>query len=79
MRINKGGFFCKDEDSCKFHVWRRVAGKELSDEELEKLLTGNKILTTGLKSKKGNDFSAWLTMNQDGDIKFSFENLPVKK
>jgi NAD-dependent DNA ligase len=76
MRVNKGGFFCKDEESCKFRLWRRVAGKELEDEELQKLLEGQKVLATGLKSKKGNDFSAWLTMQPDGDIKFSFEDLP---
>ena len=75
MRVNKGGAFCADEENCGFRVWRKVAGKELTDEELYALAQGRKVLALGLKSKAGKSFSAWLVPGDNG-VEFSFENLP---
>ena len=54
-----------------------VGGKHLSDEEIVELLTKRKIgPLTGFRSKRGAEFSAVLTINDQNKIEFVFEEKP---
>ncbi len=75
LRTNRGGVFCSNEGNCDFKIWRKIAGKELTDEELAALARGEQVLAMGLISKKGKSFNAWLVPGDEG-VEFSFENLP---
>ena len=62
---------------CGFIVFRHVCGKVLTDAQIKQLLTKGKTRKIkGLKSKKGNTFSAFLIL--DNTYKTTFE-FPQKK
>lgn len=65
---------CKD--NCGFIIWRSIAKKKIQKEELKALLrdghTTKKI--EGFKSKKGSEFSCWLYIDANYEIKFDFDN-----
>jgi len=63
--LNQHGVFCSEKDACDFKLWRKVAGKELSDAVLTQLLQGKKTaLIKGFKKKDGGDFSAHLVLTE---------------
>lgn len=78
MILNRGGAFC-DKDSCQMKVWRRVAGKELTDRQLKQLVEEGKVYVKGLRSRKGSEFECWLVLQEHGDVKFEFEKDPPRK
>lgn len=54
-----------------------IGGKHLSDDEIVELLTNRKIgPLTGFRSKKGAEFSAVLTINDQNKIEFVFDEKP---
>ena len=54
-----------------------IGGKHLSESEIVELLTKRKIgPLTGFRSKKGAEFSAVLTINDENKIEFVFEEKP---
>ena len=54
-----------------------IGGKHLSESEIVELLTKRKIgPLTGFRSKKGAEFSAVLTINDDNKIEFVFDEKP---
>lgn len=70
MKLNDYGVFCT---SCEFKIWRKVAGKKLSDNMLERLLTkGETTKIKGLKGAKGK-FDCKLVLQQTGSLKFKFD------
>ncbi len=73
---------CTDE-SCGWMLWRQVAGKQLSDQAVLRLLRGQPTgVLKGFRSKSGKSFDASLTLNAEGKIDFSFPkkiNLKKKK
>lgn len=69
MKLNKGGVFC---ESCDFKIWRKIAGKMLSDSVLEQLVSKGKTnKLKGFKSKLGKSFEAKLLL-KGTEIKFEF-------
>jgi len=74
----------KDIDGgCKFTIWKTIAKRDITpDEAIQLIETGTTDLLQGFKSKKGNDFSARLVLQEiDGNnvlkVKFIFdENTP---
>ncbi|MDQ7032235.1 MAG: topoisomerase C-terminal repeat-containing protein [Desulfonauticus sp.] len=72
MFLNKGGAFC---DQCEIKIWRRVAKKEMTDEELRQLVEKGKVFLKGLISKAGKEFEAYLVLSvsEDGEVDTHFE------
>lgn len=67
-------FVCKH--NCGFIMWRSVAKKKVTKEEFKHILehghSSQKI--DGFKSKKGNDFSCWLYIDANNEVKFDFSD-----
>lgn len=62
-------------DGCKFTLWKEQCGKELSDTDIELLLSkGSTKLIKGFKSKKGTKFNAKIVLKKDKlGTEFKFE------
>ncbi|MFT3752274.1 MAG: DNA topoisomerase [Paludibacter sp.] len=70
-------FFSKvvrcDNPSCGFPIFRQIAGKTLTDQELLDLLSnGQTGIIKGFNSKQGKAFSAAITFNEELKTKFIF-------
>jgi DNA topoisomerase-3 len=63
----KYGIYCSEK--CGMSIGKAY-GKELSEEQVEELLEGKRILVEGLKSKNGGTYKAYLT--PDGIEEFSY-------
>jgi DNA-directed RNA polymerase subunit RPC12/RpoP len=62
-----------DTKPCKFRVGRSILQRDLSPEELGKLIKdGRSELLTGFISKRGRPFAAWLVLDDGGKIGFEF-------
>ena len=63
-----------DNPACDCHVFREKAGKELTNDQLNSLLTEGKTgLIRGFKSKQGNSFDAFVILNRETlQTEFSF-------
>ena len=74
IRLGASGARCE----CGFSVWRVVAGKRLSDEQLKELAEKGKTgKISGFKNKEGKQFSACLAINEEWKTVFFFpENDP---
>ena len=72
---------CTDSE-CGFVLFREVAGKRLTDKQIEELITKGKTATIkGFKSKAGKSFDAALILDNSHKVTFQFaENRrPTKK
>lgn len=73
VTLNKYGAFC--DEACGLKVFRKIAGKELTDTEMKTLLTKGSIKNLkGFKSKQGKEFDAGLAFQDDWNLGFVFEN-----
>ena len=62
-----------DNPDCLLPVFRQIAGKTLTDEEMTGLLTeGKTAMLGGFKSKQGKPFSAAVTFDADFNTNFIF-------
>ena len=69
-----------DNPDCLLPVFRQIAGKTLTDEEMTGLLTeGKTAMLGGFKSKQGKPFSAAVTFDADSTRTSSFPNQRRKK
>ena len=60
--------------SCDFVLWKTVAGREFSPEEVQTLLTERRVgPLDGFRSKMGRAFSAVLILDEEQKPKFEFE------
>jgi DNA topoisomerase-3 len=58
-------------------IRKMIGGKHLTDEEIVELLTKRKIgPLTGFRSKRGAEFTAVLTINDQNKIEFVFDEKP---
>ena len=65
---------CKDAH-CGWGLWRTIAGKYLTDDVVETLLTiGKTEALNGFVGKSGKSFKTALQMNAEGRIDFIFPN-----
>ena len=70
---------CRNKD-CNFHVFRKVCGTLLSEDNIRDLLTtGRTPILNGLTSKAGKKFNARLVLNEDYTTSFEFENKKGKQ
>ena len=62
-----------DNPDCALPVFRQIAGKTLTDEEMTGLLTeGKTAMLGGFKSKQGKPFSAAVTFDAEFNTKLVF-------
>ena len=63
------------KDGCKFTIWKKIAGKNITRRVAEELLArGETKKMSGFKSKTGKTFSAKLKINEAGNgIKMIFK------
>ena len=63
--------------SCEFKLWKEVAGRSLSDEEVTALLRDGILPTmAGFRSRAGGKFSASLKLDASGKTELIFDNPP---
>lgn len=61
------------DDSCKFILWKEIAGKTLTDKQVATLMTkGETGVLKGFKSRSGKKFDCKLVI-RDGKVEFAFE------
>lgn len=80
VMVRPNAVSCTDE-GCGWVMWRQVAGKQLSDQAVLRLLRGQSTgVMKGFKSKSGKSFDAALSLDGEGKIAFSFpKKLNLKK
>ncbi|MCM1103258.1 MAG: DNA topoisomerase [Clostridium sp.] len=62
------------KEGCKFAIWKTIAGKTISKQQAQQLLTkGRTAALKGFTGKKGK-FDAALVLKPDGMIGFQFDN-----
>jgi DNA topoisomerase III len=62
-------------ENCEFRVFKSIASRHLSPEEVSALLTDRKVgPLSGFRSKTGKPFSASLILNDENKPQFEFEN-----
>ncbi|WP_424651978.1 DNA topoisomerase [Capnocytophaga gingivalis] len=67
------------KEGCQFRINKEIAHKKISEKNVEDLLQkGKTSLIKGFKSKAGKDFEAFLVLNENNEIGFSFEDKPKK-
>lgn len=60
--------------SCTFRIWPQVAGKTLTANQIESLLTtGRTAVIKGFKSKAGKSFDAPLRLSTEGKVEFALK------
>lgn len=68
-------FYCSNykEKECKFVIWKTIAQKELSEEQVKQLLEKRKTsLIKRFTKKAGGTFDAYLILSDEGEVKFEF-------
>ena len=72
VRDEQGGF--RRTAGCGFSMWKKVAGKRLTDKQISDLLaTGRTAKISGFRSKAGKTFSARLVL-KGTDVAFEFDD-----
>lgn len=64
----------KNKKSCQFVVWKTIAGRKLTKENAEELITTKRLHSLSYKSKSGKTFDAELAVGKKGDLQFVFDN-----
>jgi DNA topoisomerase-3 len=73
----KKSFYCsgyKEEEGCKFTLWKEIAGGKISRDDAKILLEGKPTAARNFTSKAGKKFKASLIMDKQGKIAFKFLN-----
>ncbi len=61
-------------DDCEFSISKKIASRELSEEEVKKLLTDGKTdVLNGFVSKAGKKFNAALKLDEENKVVFDFD------
>lgn len=73
-KIEKGKSFYKcNTEECDFIIWNTIAGKQMIDSNIIKLIKDKRsILIKGFISKTGKTFDAFLILDQNFKIQFDF-------
>ena len=69
------------EKSCDFRSGKIILQREIPAEQMEKLLAEGKtdLLNRFISKKTGRAFNAFLSLGNNGKVKFEFEPRPAKK
>jgi len=78
----ENSYICERSQStkspCKFRLSKTILGRDISQEQAQKLLTAGKTdLLDGFISKRGRPFSAYLKL-EDGKVGFEFPEKPAR-
>ena len=70
------GYKCLNEEVCGYILWDQFGGKRLTDEQLKTILRDKRTeLIKGFVSRKnGKKYNAHIIMNEDGSLRFEFDN-----
>lgn len=74
IEAHKAGYFCSNPN-CDFAIWAEIAHKRISQTVVKQLLTAGKTKNkvTGMKKRDGGTFSAYLVLNAEKKIEFTFK------
>lgn len=64
---------------CGFKLFGQVAGKKLTDSMVRRLLAGRKVKASGLKSKTGKTFDAYLLIDRFKGVRLDFDGIGRKR
>ncbi len=71
VKCGSKSLYCSDyQNGCKFTIWRKQFGKDLSDKNLMDLLVNKKTSKIKFKKKDGTEYSASL-IYENGEVKFA--------
>ncbi len=74
VRDRKVVYACDTGRSCSFVIFSSIAKRKISKSAVKKMLKGETTATLkGFKSKKGSEFSAAMKLDEEGKVKFVFE------
>jgi DNA topoisomerase-3 len=74
VRDRKVVYACDTGRSCSFVIFSTIAKRKVSKSAVKKMLKGETTATLkGFKSKKGSEFSAAMKLDEEGKVKFIFE------
>ena len=63
------------KNGCKFGIWKEIAKKKITHKNVEDLITkGRTSLIKGFKGKSGNEFEAYLVLDNELKTTFEFNN-----
>ena len=63
------------KNGCKFGIWKEIANKKITHKNVEDLITkGRTSLIKGFKGKSGNEFEAYLVLDNELKTTFEFNN-----
>ncbi|MBT3217469.1 MAG: DNA topoisomerase 3 [Proteobacteria bacterium] len=75
VREGRGAFSCEKGRDCTFVIFKKVARRQVSPTMVRQLLkTGRTKTLKGFRSKANKPFEAALTLDENGKVKFAFEN-----
>ncbi|MDD2710434.1 MAG: DNA topoisomerase III [Verrucomicrobiae bacterium] len=67
-------WFSCSKEGCDFQIWKSIASKSLTAEEVETLLKDRKIgPLQGFRSKQGRPFAAMLILGDDGKVNMTWD------
>lgn len=73
LKQDEGSYRCPAPD-CKFSLWKEVASRPLSLDEIHTLLSQRLVgPLDGFRNRKGGEFSAALVLDEKGKVKFVTE------
>lgn len=64
---------------CGFKLFGQVAGKKLTDSMVRRLLAGRKVKASGLKSRAGKTFDAYLLIDRIKGVRLDFDGIGRKR
>lgn len=65
---------------CGFEIWKKTCGVALSEEQIDKILSGGGVKLSGMKGKSGKSFSATLKVSkEEKKVAFLFDEKKKKK
>lgn len=75
VREGTKAYGCSEyKNGCNFTIWKEIASKKLSKKNIEELINkGETSLIKGFKSSKGNEFNAFLFLDEEYKVQFKYE------
>lgn len=78
IQVTENGYNCENglirnetEDKCNFHINKTLGNRPMTEEEVERFLSGEKDIFDGFRATSGNEFSAFLEVSEVGYVRTS--------
>ena len=74
VQVTQNGYNCenslrRDGSKCSFHINKRLCNREITKEEVERFLNGEKVILDGFYSSAGNEYAAFLELTEAGYVR----------